>query len=148
MERLNQAEEFYYSGEFGKTIEIVNQCLQNESLAKNEQIRSYTILARTYLAKKDTIRTKDNILIILKLEPSYLPTLEQETPGYIYLVEQVKKEQEQVAVVEESSGINSWLLIGAGSAAAIAIIAITSSGSSSDNAMQNPPLPKPPDFPE
>jgi hypothetical protein len=147
-DRLDEAEEIYYDGEFDKTIKIVNQCLLQESLPKEEQVRSYTILARTYLAKEDSIKTKENMRIILKIEPSYQPTIEQETPTFVNLVAEVRKEQEQMAVAETSSGISSWLLIGAGSAAAVAIIAIVASGGSDDNGAQNTSLPKPPDFPE
>jgi hypothetical protein len=147
-DRLDEAEEFYYDGEFDRTINIVNQCLLQESLPKEEQVRSYTILARTYLAKEDTIKTKDNIQIILKLEPSYQPTIEQETPKYVNFVAEVIKEQDELAAAEVGTGISSWLLIGAGSAAAVAIIAIVASGSSDENGTQETSLPKPPDFPE
>jgi hypothetical protein len=147
-DRLDEAEEFYYDGEFDKTIKIVNQCLLQESLPKEEEVRSYTILARTYLAKEDTIRTKDNIRIILKLEPSYQPTIEQETPKYVDLVADVRKEEDQLAAAEAGTGISSWLLISAGSVAAVAIIAIVASGGSDEEETQNTSLPNPPDFPE
>jgi hypothetical protein len=147
-ERLDQAEELYYDGEFDKTIEIVNQCLLKESLPKNEQVRSYTILARTYLAIKDTNSSRDNIRIILKLEPSYRPTIEQETPAYVNLVTQVKNEEYKTALAETSAGISSWLLIGAVSVAAIAIIAIVTSGGGDEKENPEPSLPKPPDFPK
>lgn len=147
-DRLDEAEELYYDGEFDKTIQIVNHCLQQESLPKKIQVRSYSILARTYLAKEDTIKTEDNIRIILKLEPSYQPTIEQETPKYVKLVAEVRKEQDQLAAAEAGTGISSWLLIGAGGAAAVAIIAIVASGSSDENGTQETSLPKPPDFPE
>jgi hypothetical protein len=147
-ESLDQAEELYYDGEFDQTIEIVNQCLQKVSLIKDDQIRSYTILARTYLAKQDTILTKDNIRIILKIDPTYQPTIEQETPKYVNLVAEVRAEQDQLTAAEAGTGISSWLLIGAGSAAAIAIIAIVASGGSDEKEIQNTSLPKPPDFPE
>lgn len=146
-DRLDQAEEFYYDGEFDKTIEIVNKCLQDQSLSKIEQIRSYTILARTYLAKGNNQRTKENVQIILRLEPTYQPTIEQETPKYVNLVAEVKREQEQLAVAEDSTGISSWVWIGAGSVAAVAIIAIVASGNE-DASAQEATLPKPPDFPE
>jgi len=147
-ERLDQAEEYYYDGEFDRAIEVVNQCLLKESLPRNEQIRSYTILARTYLAKEDTIHTNENIQLILKLDPSYQPTIEQETPTYVNLVAEIQKEQEQLATTETSAGISSWLLIGGGGLAALAIIAIATSGGSNEKGDQNTPLPKPPDFPE
>jgi len=147
-DRLDEAEEFYYDGEFDKTIQIINQCLQQNTLPRNEQVRSYTILARTYLAKEDTIKTKDNIRIILKLDPSYQPTIEQETPKYINLVAGVRKEQDQLAAAATGIAMSPWLWIGAGSAAAVAIIAIVASGGGDNNEPENTSLPKPPDFPE
>jgi tetratricopeptide (TPR) repeat protein len=147
-DRLDQAEEHYYDGQFDEAIIIVNQCLQDKTIALKEQIRSYTILARIYLAKDDIEKTKQNVRIILRLEPAYQPTIEQETPKYINLVTEVRKEQEQLAVAETSTGISSWLLIGAGSVAAVAIIAIAVSGGSDEKGTQDTSLPKPPDFPE
>lgn len=147
-EQLEEAEEMYYDGEFDKAIQMVNQCLAQSSLPKEEQVRSYTILARTYLAKEDTLLTKENIRIILKLAPDYQPTIEQETPRYVNLVAEVRKEQTQSVVAESDSGIPSWLWIGAGSAAAVAIIAIVASGGSDENGNQDTSLPEPPDFPD
>jgi hypothetical protein len=147
-ENLDQAEEHYYNGEFDMTIKIVNQCLQLQSLSNENQIRSYIILARTYLAKDDTILAKDNIRIILKLDPGYQPTIEQETPKYVNFVAKVKEEQDPLNISEAGIGISSWILIGAGSAAAVAIIAIVASGSGDDKGDSNTSLPKPPDFPE
>lgn len=147
-ERLDQAEEFYYDGDFDKTIEIVNQCLQEQSISNNDRTRAHTLLARTYLAKENIQTAKENVRIILKLEPEYQPTIEQETPKFVNLVTEVRKEQEQLAATEAASGISSWLLIGAGSVAAVAIIAIVASGSGDEKGTQNTSLPKPPDFPE
>jgi hypothetical protein len=148
-EKLEKAEEHYYDGEFDQTLQLVNQCLQNQSLPKVEQIRSYTILAKTYLAKNDTVRTKDNVRIILKLDPNYQPTIEEETPRYVALVESVKKEEKHTLLAEESSGISPWWYIGAGGVAAVAIIALVASwNSGSDNQKTDTSLPDPPDFPE
>ena len=147
-EKLDQAEEHYYEGEFEITIKIVNQCLQQQTLSNEDQIRSYKILARTYLAKDDTVLARNNIRIILKLNPAYQPTIEQETPKYVNFVAKVKNEQDQLNISEAGTGISSWILIGAGSAAAVAIIAIVASGGSDDKETQETSLPKPPDFPE
>ena len=145
---LNQAEEFYYDGEFDKAIELVNQCLKNKSLSKTELKRSYTILARTYLSQNDTIRAKENIKNVLKLDSSYQPTIEEEKPKFVNLVAEIRQEQEQLADNTRSSGITSWLLIGAGGMAAAVVIAILTSQESSKNRTQDTPLPEPPDFPE
>ncbi len=147
-DRLDQAEEFYYDGDFNKSIEIINQCLQEQSISNNDRNRAYTILVRIYLAKEDIQTAKENVRKILKLEPEYQPTIEQETPKFVNFVAEVKKEQEQLAATEAASGISSWLLIGAGGVAAVAIIAIVASGSGDEQGTQNTSLPKPPDFPE
>lgn len=147
-DRLDQAEEFYYDGEFDKTIEIVNKCLNEQTLSKDEQVRSYTILAKTYLAKGNRQRTKEHVSIILRLDPTYQPTIEQETPKYVNLVAEVRQEQEPLVVTEDSTGISSWILIGAGSVAAVALIAIVASSRGDDAGAEKATLPKPPDFPE
>ncbi len=147
-ERLDQAEEYYYDGDFDKTIEIVNQCLQEQSISNNDRTRAHTILARTYLTKEDIRTAKENVRIILTLEPEYQPTIEQETPKFVNLVAEVRKEQDQLAATEAASGISSWFLIGAGSVAAVAIIAIVASGSGDKAVVQKTALPKPPNFPE
>jgi len=147
-DRLDQAEELYYDGGFEEAVIIVNQCLQNKSISTGEQIRSYTILARIYLAKNDIDKTKQTVQLILRLDPTYQPTIEQETPKFVNLVATVRKEQEQLAATETDTGISSWVLIGAGSVAAVAIIAIVASGSSDEQQTETTSLPKPPDFPD
>jgi hypothetical protein len=117
-------------------------------LSNEDQLRSYKILARTYLAKDDTILARDNIRIILKLNPAYQPTIEEETPKYVNLVSEVKAEQEQLAASAVTAGISSWWLIGAGGVAAVAIIAIVASGGDDNQGNEDLSLPKPPDFPE
>jgi len=147
-DRLDMAEEFYYDGDFDKTIEIANKCLQEESISNNDRTRAFTILARTYLAKDDILTAKKSVRIILKLEPEYQPTIEQETPKFVNLVAEVRKEEERFAAAEAGTGISSWLLIGAGSVAAVALIAIVASGGGDEEGIQKATLPKPPDFPE
>jgi hypothetical protein len=147
-EKLDQAEDHYYDGEFEITINLVNQCLKQQSLSNEDQLRSYKILARTYLAKDDTILARDNIRIILKLDPAYQPTIEEETPKYVNLVSEVRAEQEQLAASAVTAGISSWWFIGAGGVAAVAIIAIVASGGDDNQGNEDPSLPKPPDFPE
>jgi hypothetical protein len=150
-DRLDQAEENYYNGEFEKAIELANQCLSEESLSIAHRLRAHKILARTLLAKDDLKSTKKNIKLILSLEPSYQPTIEQETPRYVNLVAEMRAEQTQLAVSQQDSGLNKWLLIGAGSVAAAAIIVLVASGGGDEGATddnKNNPLSQPPAFPE
>ena len=150
-DRLDQAEENYYNGDFDKVIELVNQCLKDESLSIAHRLRAHKILARTFLAKDDLKSTRENIKLILALEPSYQPTIEQETPRYVNLVAEMQAEQAQLALSQKESGWNQWLLIGAGSAAAVALIVLVASGGGDDGApndTKNNPLSQPPAFPE
>jgi hypothetical protein len=150
-DRLDQAEENYYNGEFDKAIELVNQCLNEKSLSIAHRLRAHKILARTFLAKDDLKSTKQNIKLILSLEPSYQPTIEQETPRYVNLVAEMQAEQAQLVVNQKESGLNQWLLIGAGSAAAVALIVLVASGGGdggANNDNKNNPLSQPPAFPE
>ncbi len=152
--QLNQAEELYYDGEFDKAIGMVEECLQSSPADEPLLIRAYTILSRTYLARGDQLLAEGNIRLILKLNPSYEPTIEEETPKYVNLVTEVRGKVAQTQAVHteaitDSSGISPWVWIGAGSAA-LAIIAIIASGNGNNG--QNPPggqpLQEPPIFPD
>jgi hypothetical protein len=142
---LTQAEESYYNGEFDKTIAYVRECLNDPELSEELTIRAYTILARTYLAKNDSTMAKENVNKILEADPTYQPTIEQETPRYVNLVDDVRTER---AALQTDSAISSWVWIGAGSAAAVAIIAIIASSGDDHGTTAAQPLPKPPDFPK
>jgi hypothetical protein len=93
---------------------------------------------------------KENILKILEIESSYQPTIEQETPRYVNLVTEIRKERAQLAASAVETGISTWLLIGAGGVAAAAIIAlVTTGGDDNGNTTggQPKPLSEPPPFP-
>ena len=147
-EKLNQAEEHYYNGEFEKTIELVKQCLMDPSLTKKSKLRAYTILSRTLLAKNEENLAKKAVLKILEFEPNYQPTIEQETPRYVNLVTEVRKEKATQAVVQTKSGISNWILYSAGGVAAAAVIILLVSSSGSEDGKKDGPLPAPPSFPE
>ena len=148
-DRLDQAEENYYNGDFDKAVIMINKCLQDNTLSATERIRGYKLLAKIYLSRNEISKAKKNIHHILSLDPNYQPTIEEERPNYVELVNQARGEQEQMAVNKADSGISSWVWIGAGGAAAVAIIAIVASGSSGNgNNSQNQTLPNPPDFPD
>jgi hypothetical protein len=150
VKKLDLAEENYYDDNFEDAIDLVNQCLQEPSLTESIRLRAYKILARTYLAMDNIQLAKENILKILVLESSYQPTIEQETPGYVNLVTEIRKERAQLAASAVETGISTWLLIGAGSVAAVAIIALVATGgddNGNNTSGQPRPLSEPPPFP-
>ena len=144
--QLELAQESYYEGEFDESIELINQCLQDSSLSWRNKIYAYTILTRSLLAKNDLENAKKSIQKILELDQTYQPTIEEETPQYVKLVSEVKKEQQQLVVKPAKSGIRKWIWIGAGSVAVITLIAVISGGSG-ESSTQNSTLPEPPNFP-
>lgn len=145
-DQLKKAEENYYEGEFEKAIYIIDQCLQDASLSKTNRIKAYTILTRIFLAKDDQKTAKENVQRILKLDPAYQPTIEQETPKFVTLVAEVREEQAQLAPIPAKKSKRKWIMIGAGSAAAAAIIVLVSTVGGKKN-QQNNSLPEPPAFP-
>ena len=144
--QLYEAEEYYFNGEFQKAIVLLDQILEESTLSKTEQVKAYIILTRIYVAKDDLNSAKDNIRKILEIEPNYQPTIEQETPVYVTLVSEVKKEESNKKSVPTHSGLKKWLLLGAGGAAvATVIVLVASCGNEKGN--ESNPLPEPPDFP-
>jgi tetratricopeptide (TPR) repeat protein len=148
--QLDQAEESYYGGNLELAIALIRQCLDDTSISRTVRVRAYTILAKTYIAKEEPENAKDAMRKILEIEPSYLPTIEQESPRYVNLAAEVREEQAFLQLESKETGISPWVWIGAGSAAAAAavVIVLVASGSaggepgSSSNA-----LPAPPDLP-
>lgn len=148
-DRLNQAEESYYNGDFNTAIDLINQCLQVNTISNDNRIQGYKLLAKIYQSQKENDKAKANIYQILLLDPDYQPTIEEERPSFVELVNKARTEFQTTAIAEADSGISKWVWIGAGGAAAVAIIAIITSGSgSSNNQTQPQSLPGPPDFPE
>jgi len=153
-EQLDQAEELYYNGDFDVAVGLVQECLKSKSVDKQVLVRAYTILSRIYLTQGNQVSAKENINHILSLNPTYNPTIEEETPSYVNLVSEVRQEVVQAQVDKpgapsDSSAISPWVWVGLGSAA-VAIIALIASGNGDSN--QDPeggqPLPEPPSYPD
>jgi len=144
--QLDLAKESYYEGKFDEAIELINQYLQDSSLSWRHKIHGYTILTRSLLAKNDLENAKKSMLKILELDRTYQPTIEEETPQYVRLFSEVKKEQRQLEVKPAKTGMHKWIWIGAGSIAAVTFIAVISGGSG-ESSTQSSTLPEPPNFP-
>ena len=143
---LEKAQDSYYAADFNKTINLIREFLKNESITKSNRVTAYSLLAKTFVAKNDTSTAKGVIRNILKLEPGFAPTLEQEKPSYVNLVSSVRREEfrPKTQTVIIKSGKTKWLWIGAGGAAAAIIGAAVLSNS---NDSKSKSLPKPPPFP-
>ena len=139
---IGQARKSYFEGDFDQAIALIKTCLQEttpDSLGLQE---AYKILAQAYLAKNFNNAAKEVVVKLLAVDPHYSPTIEQEPPPFVNLVEQVKQEQSKVQATE-SSGDSRWFWIGAGGAlvvgAATFIIFKNNGNISGNDQLKGPP---------
>jgi hypothetical protein len=145
---IGQARKSYFEGDFDQAIALIKTCLQEttpDSLGLQE---AYKILAQAYLAKNYNSAAKEVVVKLLAVNPHYGPTIEQEPPSFVKLVEQVKMEQKP-AQTQGSSGDTKWFWIGAGGAlvvgAATFIIFSNNNDGGGNNQLKGPPeMPKTP----
>jgi len=118
--------------------------LRETGISDEHRAKAYIILTRISLAEGDIPTSRQYIEIILKINPGYQPTIEEETPKFVNLVSEIK-----AAIGEtksDKSGFNKWILIGAGGVATTAIILlVTAKGGNND--IQDNKLAEPPPFP-
>ena len=145
-EMLQQAEQNYFEGNFDVSISLVRDCLKAGSHTQDELIWAYKILAQTYLAKNNPDAANQIVGKILELRPDYAPTIAEDPPQYVELVNNLKRQQ-SAQMSDPQSSDTKWLWIGAGSVAVIGIITIIAlSGDDEDNG-DSKPLSAPPPFP-
>lgn len=144
-ELLEKAENFYYDGDFDNAIKAANQYLSQANLSKPDKMNAFKLLTHIFLAKNDAPSAKKVVELILDIEPSYAPTLEEETPKYVTFVTEVKKQYTVKKVKPQSKKINWLVWGGAGAAATLLVILVAGGGSDGSG---NKPLPLPPDLPK
>ena len=153
-EKLAKAEEYYYEEAFEEAQALILDCLNASSCTKEEQIKAYAILTRISLARDNTKAARALILKILKINPAYSPTVEEETPRYVNLVAEIKKEfvSTKEAPAKEQRPADSkstWIWIGAGAAAVTTAVIILIAGGAGENSNgKEKSLPTPPPFPQ
>jgi len=146
-ENLKMAEQNYYEGNFDVSIDLVRSCLTTGNLAQSELLLAYKILAQAYLAKNNPETAGKIIKKILEINPNYSPTIEQEPPPFVELVNQIKKDNFSQQEADEAED-NKWLWIGAGGVAVVGIITIIALSSDEDNGNETKPLAQPPAWPD
>ena len=145
-EDLIQAEQYYYEGKFDKSISLIRTCLQAGNLTQTELIKAYKIWAQTYLAKNNPDAARQIVKKILEIKPDYAPTIAEDPPPYVELVNGLKQElavQKSAAQADDTK----WLWIGAGGVAIIGIITLIALSGSEDEPKTPEPLATPPPWP-
>ncbi len=145
-QNLKLAEQNYFEGNFEQSIELVKTCLQTGNLKQSDKIWAYKILAQTYLAKNNPDAARTIVKKILEINPDYAPTIVENPPPYVELVNSVKDDLPATTANAQSDD-SKWLWIGAGGVAVVGIITIIalSNGNGEDGEPKS--LPTPPSFP-
>ena len=142
---LDQAQNLYYEGKFDESMNLVQSCMASEKLTKEENRHAYKIMSQVELARGNQEKAKENIRLLLQVDPGYKPTIEQETPTYVQLVESIRSElvveENKVVVKKESGGISKWWYYSAGAVVAgTAIILLNNDdGKKKDKPLATPP---------
>jgi hypothetical protein len=148
-DKLDKAEESYYNGDLDIALALVLDCLREPTISDIMKLRANKLLAHILLNKEETDAAKNAVFNVLELEPDYQPTIEEEAPRYVALIEEARREYSQQKKVQKTadSGISNWAWIGAGSVAAVAAAIIFLSGNKGSNDQKSSSLPQPPDLP-
>ncbi|MGD9898675.1 MAG: tetratricopeptide repeat protein [Calditrichaceae bacterium] len=146
---LNAAQTMYYEGRFDEAIDLVKECLKSNDYSIEDQKLAYKIVGQALLAKGYPDTAKGFIRKLLEMEPGYQPTIEDEPPAFVDLVDEVRTEisVQKAEPVPEKKSNKKWIWIGAGGAVLLGTIAIIAGGSSGGDSNGNKPLASPPDWP-
>jgi hypothetical protein len=147
-DRLKQAEQKFYDGLFDDSITILNGCLKESGITKQERARAHELMAKVYLSKDYQEQAQSAIKKLLELVPNYAANPDKDTPTYVALVEKVKAEQPQqkeqpAETLDQQESTpwykNTWVLIGAG-AIVVAVVAILLLGKKDEKKKAQPPV--------
>ncbi|MGD9488592.1 MAG: tetratricopeptide repeat protein [Calditrichaceae bacterium] len=146
---LSAAQTMYYEGRFDEAIDLVKECLKSNDYSMEDKKLAYKIAGQSLLAKGYPDTAKEFIRKLLEMDPGYHPTIEDEPPVFVELVDVVRTEisvQEAASVPEKKSN-KKWIWIGAGGAVLLGTIAIIAGGSGGGDSDGKKPLSSPPDWP-
>ena len=142
---LDQAQNLYYEGKFDESVNLIQSCMASEELTKDESRQAYKIMSQVEIARGDQDKAQENIRLLLQVDPNYQPTIEQETPTFVQMVESVRNEialdENNVVVKQESRSISKWWYYSAGAVVAGTAYLLLSNdgGKKKDKPLDTPP---------
>jgi len=141
---LEQAQNLYYEGKFDESVNLIESCMASEALTEDERRQAYKIMSRVELARGDQEKAKENIRLLLQVDPDYQPTIEQETPTFVQLVEslrsEIDKSERKAVVQQESKSISKWWYYSAGAVVAGSVYFLLNNGyDKKDKPLKTPP---------
>jgi tetratricopeptide (TPR) repeat protein len=143
---IAQAKKNYYEGSFDQAIALIKTCLQETKLEKGQLQEAYKILAQAYLAKNYTDAAREVVVKLLEVNPLYAPTIEEEPPPFVQLVNEVRQQKSPEAAAQPESD-NKWLWIGAGGALVIGAATFIIFNNNDDDKVVDNKLAGPPPMP-
>lgn len=144
---LQEAENYYIHRQFDASLQILRVYLKSSGLNVEQKEKALILLAKNFIGRGEPQRAKEVIRKILSINPNYRPTINEEKPAYLTIVDEVRKQMPAPkANAEPKSGSGTrWMLAGGGVTAAILIGVLL--GNRSGSAKKSN-LPLPPEFPE
>ena len=144
---LDKAEENYYSGNFSRAIELANQALDDPGSTDMDKQRAYIILSKVSLALEQPDLAKKYLAKVLEINPTYQPTIEEETPQFVNFVAQVRTKYIRPVKKGNRKGLMKWMAVGAGALITVTVVAVMASGTENPGEKPDTVLPEPPAFP-
>lgn len=110
-----EARELYFSAEFEPAIRLLETCLDAATLRAPTKARMYRMLAFSYLGNGDGEKARLAVENLLDNDPDYKPDPVQDRPDFVRLIQNVRKEREQVASSDDGGrGWVKWVVGAAG----------------------------------
>ncbi|MBN1561626.1 hypothetical protein JW998_15350 [candidate division KSB1 bacterium] len=130
----------YRNLDYDNAIKILGDCLTNDKLDTTQQRLAHTYLAQAYHRKELKDPAKKIIKHLLDIDQSYRPDANRDRPSYIELFNEALAEWQSEVAAQQQAGQMSkiqaepeprkknsakkWLLIGAGAAAGVTVVAV------------------------
>lgn len=145
---LDQAKEHYSFGRFEEAIDLLGNCVGDPGGDPETLREAYRVIGMAYVAMSKELEAKQAIRDLLDIVPEYEPDPENDRPGYVELVREVKRENDPDYVApgeepEQKGGMLKW--IAGGVAAVVAVVLL--GGGGDDDPAPNGDLPDPPGLP-
>ncbi|MCG3154316.1 MAG: hypothetical protein DKINENOH_00910 [bacterium] len=161
---LAAAEREFHEANFDEALAQADRCLKQSGLPVAAQLRAYRVQAMVYQARDDAQQARETVRAMLRLASDYQPDPEQDYPGFVDLVEQVRAEEQRTTPValpsppaapdsatasqKKRRGMAKWFLLGGGAGVAALTVAILAGGNTKNGAAPTPQsLPTPPPLP-
>jgi len=143
---LDDAKEQYTYGRFEEAIALLSSCVEDQNGDPTVRQEAYRVIGMAYVAMSMEMEAKITIQNLLDLVPGYEPDPENDRPGYVELVRELKRESDPnyVALGEEAEkggGMFKWI---AGGVVAVLAVVLLIGG---DPLPEDPNLPDPPVLP-